>query len=131
MNEWKEFFERFMAWSSSYGLGIILALLGAWGAFQILMRVLSDAAKREEALMQVLNRDVKLVHDSLVGLKDVITNHDVQAREIFFNEIKRANEFQREEHQRMIEVLEAMSRREEEESRILVSIHEHFLKKGG
>lgn len=82
-------YAKMLDWVINYGLGNVLALFIAVAFWRILIFVLKENAKREDRLAGIIEKH-------LAGVEDNI------------EEFKRANEYQREEHKKMIETLDAI-----------------------
>jgi len=79
---------------AQYGLGVALVVF-----------VLIDSSRRELRLTKVIENHLHALTVAVNEIARVITEHDKRAQEIWFYDIKTAQEHQRSEHARIVESL--------------------------
>lgn len=91
----------------TYGLGTLLAVGIAIAFWRILIYVLKENSNREERLAGIIEKDISLLQNSISHVSDLLIQHDSRAVEAIKG-INEANQYQRQEHKEMIEILHSM-----------------------
>lgn len=91
-------------WTISYGLGTVLAIGAAFALWRILFYVLRENSKREERLAGIIEKNLRSVEDGLEAAKEILVAHEKNEVE-WIKQILEALRFQRQEHEKIVEVL--------------------------
>lgn len=86
-----------------YGLGVVLSIFIALMLFGLIWYVLKTGAGREKSLSDIINGTVR-------HMNDLLLQHDQRAIDAV-KSLAQANEYQRQEHKEMIEVLRDINSR--------------------
>jgi hypothetical protein len=89
--------EQVLNWSITYGLGIVLSVLIAFGAWKVLIYVLKENTKREDRLAGIIENHLGKLDSSMSMLADAL-----KQREGHLEDLKEANRQQRHEHKEIV-----------------------------
>lgn len=85
--------EQILNWTITYGLGIVLSILIAFGAWKVLVYVLKENTKREDRLAGIIENHLGKLDATIAGLASAL-----KEREVHMLDLKEANRQQRHEH---------------------------------
>lgn len=84
----------------TYGLGVVFSIVLLW-------YVLKENSKREERLVNVLDKHLLMIDDHVQILNRQLLEHDSRAAAAI-QQLTEANRYQREEHMAMMKVINEM-----------------------
>lgn len=87
-----------------YGLPIVLVVLGSVGLWKLLNRLLDENFKRDERIAGIMDGSLKAVAINTQAVATLLAAHD-QRMEESLKSMREADRFQREEHVKMIELM--------------------------
>lgn len=97
--------EEMLKLAMNYGLGVLLSIFVAYAFWKILIRVFDENAIRDQRIANILDGSVKSLTAAIQTLNSTMVSHnlvEMQSLEL----LKEGNKFQRDEHQKMILVLD-------------------------
>src|SRR3990167_8711550 len=96
--------EELMKLAMNYGLGVLLSVFGAIAFWKILNRVFDENAKRDERIASIMDGSIKTLTTAIQNLNSTMIAHNISEMAILAG-IQEGNKFQRDEHERIILLL--------------------------